>query len=417
MAEEPNKKIIRQEVDLGQDQETVPEDSSDSSAQQNQTPAGSGGASTPTRPKRDVDAIGPPLGMESPTSNPSQTPQATRSPSSNLPAKTPSQDKPSARGGPGQPAVDAAGVGQPLDETGLAAGPTDEDKGSGGLEHPDSRGSSPEEETPETEAPEDEASSQPEDSEEGEPEDLEPDEEEAGDLEGEEAEAEGGEGMEAAKGANVAEVGGSMEDTAMAEEAGEMVAKRALMSPWGLAAIGIAVLIVVIGIGLFVAVAGIAGTGKGEATKDTEQDSGQVSGNVQQLATDILKLIKDGKVKQSFKSSNGDTIEQLERLADGKKMQMTCTEHGGPKEVEVNPNILKFIIEAANNGATVDISNITDKCHSGPGSNHYTGEAIDLTCATTNMTVINAAVKKYGGSNNGEVCPANGHWHYDFPKK
>ncbi|HEY8108904.1 MAG TPA: lytic murein transglycosylase [Patescibacteria group bacterium] len=143
---------------------------------------------------------------------------------------------------------------------------------------------------------------------------------------------------------------------------------------------------------------------------------GTVSGNVQELAQQVLSLIKGGKIGQSYKSDTGDTMAQLKRAANGQEFQMTCRAHGGPKNVDVNPDILKAIIEASNQGAYVDISNITDKCHSSAESPHYRGEALDLTCSTRNIEKIHEVAKKYGGTNNYEVCPGAQHWHIDFPK-
>lgn len=141
---------------------------------------------------------------------------------------------------------------------------------------------------------------------------------------------------------------------------------------------------------------------------------GTVSGNVQELAQQILDLIEQGKVVQLYKSGTGDTIAQLKRAANGQKFQMTCTTHGGPKDVDINPDILKAVIDGSK-VAKVDISNITDKCHFSASSNHYTGKAIDLGCATTNINALEKVFAKYGGANNGETCPAgNQHWHYDF---
>ncbi|MDP9211715.1 MAG: hypothetical protein M3N59_00325 [bacterium] len=158
-----------------------------------------------------------------------------------------------------------------------------------------------------------------------------------------------------------------------------------------------------------------AGGNGGGGPECPEEEGGTVSGNVQELAQKILQRIESGKIVQDYKSSTGDTIEQLERAASGRKFQMTCTSHGGPKDVDVNPAILKFLIEASDE-TKVGLSNITDKCHTSPGSNHYTGEAVDLTCTTQDISAVERVVSKYGGSNNGEVCPGNGHWHYDFPK-
>ncbi|MDP3999843.1 MAG: hypothetical protein Q8Q11_00180 [bacterium] len=180
--------------------------------------------------------------------------------------------------------------------------------------------------------------------------------------------------------------------------------------------IGLAIAGVILFIPLLIVAGALAFSGGGGSPQtQVGTGGGTVSGNVQELAGEILDLINKGKVTQLYKSGTGDTIAQLKRASNGQKFQMTCAEHGGPKDVDINPDILKAIIEASK-VAKVDISNITDKCHTSPSSNHYSGEAIDLGCTTTNINALEKAFSKYGGSNNGEVCPGSQHWHYDFLK-
>lgn len=153
------------------------------------------------------------------------------------------------------------------------------------------------------------------------------------------------------------------------------------------------------------------GGGSGRNSEDCDDSSdvsgGTVSGNVQELAEQILD---SGNASFAYDtvSSNGSTEEQLKRLASGKKAQTTCPSVG-THDVNVNPNILKFLVEATKKGK-VGINALTDKCHSG-GSNHYKGTAVDLdlNSAVSADTLIEIA-KKYGGVRNSE----GSHYHFDF---
>lgn len=85
------------------------------------------------------------------------------------------------------------------------------------------------------------------------------------------------------------------------------------------------------------------------------------------------------------------------------------------RQVDVNPAVLQFILDLAQSHKVM-VNALTDKDHS-PESNHYKGIAVDLDCGSdVNKALLDSTASKYGGKNNGEVCPGDAHWHYDFPK-
>lgn len=149
--------------------------------------------------------------------------------------------------------------------------------------------------------------------------------------------------------------------------------------------------------------------GVSESGSSSDSSGGTVSGNVQELAQQILD---NSKITYPLDSSspNGSTKEVLEALAAGKEAPVTCT--GG--STKVNVGILKFLVELGQEGP-VGVNAITDKCHS-TGSNHYLGKAVDFECGAVpfNTAVADKIAAKYGGARNGETCSGNAHWHYDF---
>lgn len=82
--------------------------------------------------------------------------------------------------------------------------------------------------------------------------------------------------------------------------------------------------------------------------------------------------------------------------------------------VAVNPKMLQALVEYAKNNK-IGLNPITNADHSST-SNHYKGIAVDLNCTPElNRSGFDKIASKYGGKNNGEVCPTDAHWHYDFP--
>ncbi|MDB5179122.1 MAG: hypothetical protein JWN01_1065 [Patescibacteria group bacterium] len=113
----------------------------------------------------------------------------------------------------------------------------------------------------------------------------------------------------------------------------------------------------------------------------------------------------------TFWTNNGvNTRDVFVALSQGKPAYTTCPNAGGVHP-DVNPNILKFILEAA--GQThVMVNALTDKCHTN-GSNHYSGEAVDLDVTSGPLSILNPIAAKYGGAKNSETS----HHHFDFKKK
>jgi murein DD-endopeptidase MepM/ murein hydrolase activator NlpD len=101
-------------------------------------------------------------------------------------------------------------------------------------------------------------------------------------------------------------------------------------------------------------------------------------------------------------------------LSEGKKAYTTSPE-AAEKEVDINTNILKFILEAAEEGKIM-VNALTDKDHSST-SKHYQGLAVDLDSNPGNTTVpvnkLIAIARKYGGEKNTETT----HHHFDFLKR
>jgi hypothetical protein len=83
------------------------------------------------------------------------------------------------------------------------------------------------------------------------------------------------------------------------------------------------------------------------------------------------------------------------------------------KEVPVSAKLLQALVEYAKTHK-IGLNALTNADHSST-SNHYKGIAIDIACTPAlDRTAFEAIAAKYGGANNGEVCPDDRHWHYDF---
>lgn len=108
-----------------------------------------------------------------------------------------------------------------------------------------------------------------------------------------------------------------------------------------------------------------------------------------------------------------NTRDVVVALSEGRKAYTTSNDPVAVanREVDINPNILNFILEAAKTGPIM-VNALTDKDHSS-NSNHYTGKAVDLQrsgIGTQSVEVYDAAAQKFGGVRNSETT----HWHYDF---
>ena len=113
----------------------------------------------------------------------------------------------------------------------------------------------------------------------------------------------------------------------------------------------------------------------------------------------------------SYWENNGvNTRDVVVAISEGKKAYTTAA-NAPNKEADLNPDILRFILDVANQNEKIMVNALTDKTHSGAGSNHYKGLAVDIDKRNSTSTkILDAAAAKYGGKRNSETS----HWHYDF---
>lgn len=130
------------------------------------------------------------------------------------------------------------------------------------------------------------------------------------------------------------------------------------------------------------------------------------TGSAAQLAQQML-----ASPNISYWTNNGvNTRDVVVALSQGKKAYTTAA-NAANKEVDINVNILKFILEVAQSHKIM-VNALTDKNHSN-NSNHYKGLAVDLDNNGSNSpptSVLDPIAQKYGGKRNNETT----HWHYDF---
>lgn len=159
-----------------------------------------------------------------------------------------------------------------------------------------------------------------------------------------------------------------------------------------------------------------------EAT--TTEASPSIGGDLQQLAKDMLKNnnitywtnAPDGaapdwqdRVPKGGNTTAIDTRDVVRALAAGTKAYTTA-DNAPNKYADLNPNILKFIIDASSKGGVM-VNALTDKTHTLPSSNHYKGLAVDLDENTqVPIDELIQVADKYGGVKNSET----GHHHFDF---
>lgn len=146
------------------------------------------------------------------------------------------------------------------------------------------------------------------------------------------------------------------------------------------------------------------------ATDTTEEAPSETSDDLKDLAT---RMLQEGNI--TYWTNNGvNTRDVVKALSEGKKAYTTSPE-AASKEVDLNPNILKFILEASKDGRIM-VNALTDKDHSS-NSNHYKGLAVDLDSASQNTAIpvgkLQSIASKFGGKKNGE----SGHHHFDFTER
>lgn len=83
-----------------------------------------------------------------------------------------------------------------------------------------------------------------------------------------------------------------------------------------------------------------------------------------------------------------------------------------PATIIANPDFMRFLVDYGTKGY-YSISTLFGQCHSGPGSAHHQGKAVDLSCGA-NLTVGDQVGARYNVRHNNETCAAHGHWHYSI---
>lgn len=145
----------------------------------------------------------------------------------------------------------------------------------------------------------------------------------------------------------------------------------------------------------------------GQTDESAPKNESEASGDTQELAKQMLN-----NSNITYWTNNGvNTRDAVLALSEGKKAATTAPD-GQQRESTVNPNILKFILDAAKEGKIM-VNALTDKDHS-TNSNHYKGMAVDLDNNPGNTSVpvskLIEIAKKYGGTKNSEST----HHHFDF---
>ncbi len=144
-----------------------------------------------------------------------------------------------------------------------------------------------------------------------------------------------------------------------------------------------------------------------QASSQQAAGTGVVTADVQTLAQQMLA---NPNIKY-WTNKGVNTRDVVVALSQGQPAYTTCG-NASNATAEVNPSILQFIVDAAQ-VTKVMVNALTDKCHSN-GSNHYSGEAVDLDVGNSGpLSVLDPIARKYGGTKNSETS----HHHYDFPKR
>lgn len=151
------------------------------------------------------------------------------------------------------------------------------------------------------------------------------------------------------------------------------------------------------------------GTG---SSGDTSEPA--ASGDVQDLAQQLLDSPNVSFPYHDAVSglTVGDVLKQVAKTGKGQVNSPDVSF----REVAVSPKLLQALIEYAKDHK-IGLNALTNGDHSST-SNHYKGIAVDIACSPAlDRAAFEKIATKYGGKNNGEVCPGNSHWHYDFPKQ
>lgn len=127
--------------------------------------------------------------------------------------------------------------------------------------------------------------------------------------------------------------------------------------------------------------------------------------SVQQSASRLLELEKQGRVKFWDGLSSGSDKKNIERLAAGQPAFVPAT----GQQVTPSPKLMQALVSMAERGP-ITINALTGGQHSS-GSNHYKGTAVDLDVSSgLGASNIEAVAAQYGGRRNSE----RDHIHLDF---
>lgn len=144
---------------------------------------------------------------------------------------------------------------------------------------------------------------------------------------------------------------------------------------------------------------------------DTTSEDADLNSTPDVSLQDLAKKMLSNKNITYWTNNGVNTRDVVVALSEGKKAYTTA-DNATAKEVDLNPNILLFIINAAENGKIM-VNALTDKTHTN-GSNHYQGLAVDIDNGAGNTTIPLAKLvdiaKIYGGTKNDETT----HYHFDF---
>lgn len=153
-----------------------------------------------------------------------------------------------------------------------------------------------------------------------------------------------------------------------------------------------------------------------ESTSASE--SSVVSGNVQELAQELLDLADDRKIDiDNYYSENPASDEadrstprkQLEDLADGEPAKGSTRCGHNNANIEPDVKILQFLVDLGRE-TNYTINSLFGQCHSST-SLHYQGKAVDFGCGL-DLNKADAAGRPYDVVRNFETCAGHGHWHY-----
>ncbi len=150
-------------------------------------------------------------------------------------------------------------------------------------------------------------------------------------------------------------------------------------------------------------------------TQDPGSDSGPLTdpGNVGDVKSLAQQLLDNPNVTYPYTDTKGVNVRQvLEGVVQTGKGLVNSPDVDF-NEVAVSARMLQALVEYAKTHP-IGLNALTNADHSS-SSNHYKGIAIDIACTPAlDRAAFDAIVSQYGGTNNGEVCPDDSHWHYDF---